>query len=142
MTGHIKVNRVLHAFCHKSAMNSITIIDDDKELLKLVKTFLEKRGFSVSVFTDWFKAVKSIRLYQPQLIILDVFLKNIDGFDVCNRIKANPFTRHIPVLMFSGFPRVEETAIYEFGARDFISKPFAINDFIAKINSILLPGRI
>ncbi len=118
-------------------MTSITVIDDDKELLKLVKSFLQKRNFKVSIFTDWFKAIRDIRICQPQLVILDVFLKNFDGFEVCKRIKANPFTRHIPVLMFSSFPKVADTAIYEYGAMDFISKPFSINDFIAKINGIL-----
>lgn len=120
-------------------MNSITVIDDDKELLKLVRSFLNKKGFSVSVFTDWFKAIKNIRLYQPQLVILDVFLKDFDGFEVCKRLKANPFTRHIPVLMYSGFPKVEDAAIYECGAREFISKPFSIDEFMSKINHIL-PG--
>ncbi len=120
-------------------MKNITVIDDDKELLKLVKSFLHKRGFKVSIFTDWFKAVREIRVYQPQLVILDVFLKNFDGFEVCKRLKANPFTRHIPVLMFSGFPKVEDAAIYECGARDFIAKPFSITDFVEKINGII-PG--
>ncbi|MEP7252407.1 MAG: response regulator [Ginsengibacter sp.] len=120
-------------------MNTITIIDDDKELLKLVRSFLNKKGFGVSVFTDWLTAIKNIRLYQPQLVILDVFLKNFDGFEVCKRLKANPFTRHIPVLMFSGFPKVADAAIYECGAREFISKPFSIDEFMSKINHIL-PG--
>lgn len=123
-------------------MQNITIIDDDKELLKLVKSFLLTRGFSVSIFTDTFKALRDIRVYQPQLVILAVFLKNFDGFEVCKRLKANPFTRHIPILMFSFFPKFANAAIYECGASDFITKPFAINEFILKINDILLPGKI
>ena len=120
-------------------MQKIVVIDDDQELLQLVRSFLSKRGFNVSIFSDWFKAIKNIRKYEPQLIILDVFLKNYDGLDVCSRLKSNPFTRHIPILMFSGFPKVADTAIYEFGANDFISKPFFIKDFIDKIYH-MLPG--
>lgn len=120
-------------------MQKIVVIDDDQELLQLVRSFLSKRGFNVSIFSDWFKAIKNIRKYEPQLIILDVFLKNYDGLDVCGRLKSNPFTRHIPILMFSGFPKVADTAIYEFGANDFISKPFFIKDFVDKIYN-MLPG--
>ena len=124
-------------FAKKVDMKRIVVIDSDKELLKSIKFFLLKRGFRVSIFTDWLKAMKNIRKYQPQLIILEVFLENFDGLEACNKIKANPFTRHIPVLIFSGFSKVADAAIYEYGANDFISKPFSINDFIEKIYNIL-----
>lgn len=118
-------------------MPRIFVIDDDKDLLQVVKSLLIKRGFNVSVYSDWESANGDIKKYEPQLILLDVFLSGVDGFEVCQQLKSNFATRHIPVLIFSAYPRVAETAIYEYGANDFISKPFEVNDLIRKVHSIL-----
>lgn len=118
-------------------MPRIFVIDDDKDLLSIVKSLLVKRGFNVSVYTDWEVANNDIKKYEPQLILLDVFLSGVDGFDVCQKLKSNYATRHIPVLIFSAYPRVAETAIYEYGANDFISKPFEVNELIRKVHAIL-----
>lgn len=118
-------------------MPRIFVIDDDKDLLKVVKSLLIKRGFTVSVYSDWETANNDIKKYEPQLILLDVFLSDVDGFEVCKKLKSDFTTRHIPVLIFSAYPRVAETAIYEFGANDFISKPFEVNELIRKVHAIL-----
>ncbi len=118
-------------------MPRIFVIDDDKDLLKVVKSLLLKRGFDVSTYSDWEIANMALRRYQPQLILLDVFLSGIDGLDVCQKLKASAATRHIPILIFSAYPRVAETAIYEYGADDFIAKPFELNDLIEKVHGIL-----
>ncbi len=118
-------------------MPRIFVIDDDKDLLKVVKSLLLKKGFDVSTFSDWEVANDNIKIYEPQLILLDVFLPGIDGLEVCQKLKSNPLTRHIPILIFSAYPRVAETAIYEFGADDFIAKPFEVSDLIQKVHVIL-----
>lgn len=118
-------------------MPRIFVIDDDKDLLKVVKSLLLKKGFDVSTYSDWEIANIALGKYEPQLILLDVFLSGIDGLDVCQKLKANGRTRHIPILIFSAYPRVAETAIYEYGADDFIAKPFELNDLIEKVHGIL-----
>ncbi len=118
-------------------MPRIFVIDDDRDLLSIVKSLLIKRGFNVSVYSDWELAYRDIKKYEPQLILLDVFLAGVDGFEVCRKLKSNYVTRHIPVLIFSAYPRVAETAIYEYGANDFISKPFEVGDLISKVHTIL-----
>lgn len=118
-------------------MPRIYVIDDDKDLLKVVKSLLIKRGFDVFTFSDWELANNSIKVHEPQLILLDVFLSGIDGLDVCQKLKASPYTRHIPVLVFSAFPRIAECAIHDYGADDFIAKPFEVGDLIKKIHSVL-----
>ncbi len=122
-------------------MPRIFVIDDDKDLLTIVKSLLIKRGFNVSVYSDWELANHDIKKYEPQLILLDVFLPGVDGFEVCQKLKSNYATRHIPVLIFSAYPRVAETAIYEYGANDFISKPFEVNELIGKVHAILSQAR-
>ncbi len=107
------------------------------DLLKVVKSLLIKRGFDVYTFTDWEVANKTIRIFEPQLILLDVFLSGIDGLDVCQKFKASPFSKHIPILLFSAFPRIAESAIHDYGADDFIAKPFEVGDLIKKVHSVL-----
>ena len=66
-----------------------------------------------------------------------VILNDIDGLDICRQLKSMPHTKHIPVLIFSSYPRIGETVIYEYGADDFIAKPFEINDLVEKLHSVL-----
>ncbi|MEO6135738.1 MAG: response regulator [Ginsengibacter sp.] len=118
-------------------MPRILIVDDDKDLLTIVKSFLTKKGFDVSIFSDWTLAFESLHKLIPQVILLDVFLSGVDGLEVCKRLKSTPYTRHIPVIIFSGYPRIAETAIYEYGANDFISKPFEVNELVSKIHKVI-----
>jgi DNA-binding response OmpR family regulator len=118
-------------------MSKILILDDDLDLLTVVKKLLHRRGFEVFAFSDWQKALEAVKSFKPNLILLDVFLTGIDGLDVCKKLKASYFTRNIPVIMFSSYPNIAETAIYEFGADDFIAKPFEVNDMVNKIRQIL-----
>jgi DNA-binding response OmpR family regulator len=118
-------------------MPRILIVDDDKDLLAVVKSLLHKKGFDVSVFADSDHITDAVKSCKPQLILLDVFLAGVDGLDVCKRLKASPYSRNIPIIIFSAYPRVAETAIYEFGANDFIAKPFEVNDLVRKIHKVL-----
>lgn len=118
-------------------MSKILILDDDLDLVTVVKTLLRKKGFEVFAFTDWQKAWEAVKSFKPNLILLDVFLSGIDGLDVCKKLKSSYFTRNIPIIMVSSYPNIAETAIYEFGADDFLAKPFEVNDMIKKIHHVL-----
>jgi DNA-binding response OmpR family regulator len=118
-------------------MPRILILDDDKDLLTVVKSLLFRKGFDVFAYSDWSKAWTAIKTYKPQLILLDVFMDGIDGVDVCKKLRASTLTRNIPIIMFSSYPDIAETAINEFGADDFIAKPFETSEIIKKIQNIL-----
>jgi len=118
-------------------MQRLLMIDDDQDLLLVTQSVLKKKGYDISAFSNWEKASDAIKKTNPQLIMLDVFLKENDGLDICNKLKSSPFTRHIPILVISGYPRIAETAIYEFGADEFIAKPFEIGELEQKIQAIL-----
>ena len=118
-------------------MPRILIVDDDKDLLTVVKSLLHKRGFDVSVYSDSENLAEAVKSFEPQLILLDVFLAGVDGLEVCKRLKSSPYSRHIPIIIFSAYPRVRESAIYEFGANDFIAKPFEVNELVKKIHKVL-----
>ena len=118
-------------------MPKLLLIDDDKDLLEVTQGLLKKRGYEVSIETNWEDALAKIETFKPQIILLDVFLNGVDGLEICKQIKSMPNTKDIPVLIFSAYPRVAESVIYEYGADDFIEKPFEVNDLIAKVHSIL-----
>ena len=121
-------------------MNKICVIDDDKNLLQVMKSVLHLQGFNVSIFRNWEIAYKIMKLFRPQLILLDVFLKGIDGLEVCQRLKSSPFTRDIPIILCSGYPQIAEKGIRDYGAADFIAKPFELEELINKMHSVLLKG--
>jgi len=118
-------------------MPRIYVIDDDKDLLTVVKSLLLKKGFDVSTFVDWRIAREAIKFFEPQLILLDVFLSGIDGLDICKQLKSKAETKDIPVIIFSGYPRIAEAVIYNYGADDFIAKPFEVNDLVSKLHAVL-----
>ena len=119
-------------------MNHISVIDDDRDLLKIVKSSLYKKGFDVSTYFNWEVASKAFKLFRPQLILLDVFLSDtMDGLDVCQKLKSSPYTRNIPLMLFSGFPKIAETAIRDYGADDFIAKPFDVANLLQKVKEQL-----
>ena len=118
-------------------MPKILLIDDDKDLLEVTQGLLKKRGYEVAINASWEDALTKIESFKPQIILLDVFLNGVDGLDICKQIKSMPQTKDIPVLIFSAYPRVAQRVIYEYGADDFIEKPFEVNDLIAKVHSVL-----
>jgi len=118
-------------------MPRILIVDDDKDLLEVTSALLTRKGFEVQVNSSWEDACSRIATYKPQLILLDVFLGGMDGLEICKQLKAANETKHIPILIFSAYPRIAEKVIYEYGADDFIAKPFEMQDLIEKVHSVL-----
>jgi DNA-binding response OmpR family regulator len=118
-------------------MPRILIVDDDKALLEVIQSLLIRKGFEVDAHANWEDADNAIDKFQPQLILLDVFLSGVDGLEICRKLKASLRTSSIPVIIFSGYPRVAETVIYEYGADDFITKPFEVDDLIDKIHHVI-----
>lgn len=127
----------MHAFCSYFSMTRVLMIDDDNDLLMVTKKLLKNKGFQIETYTGWTDAKDRIRSFDPNLVVLDVFLQNDDGLEICKKLRASPFTRHIPILIVSGFPKIAESAIFEFGADDFMAKPFKGNEMIAKMRRIL-----
>jgi DNA-binding response OmpR family regulator len=119
---------------------NLYVIDDDRDMLFSIKYFLNKNGFLVSNFFKWDTALEAMKKSKPQIILLDLFLNSkdgVDGFDVCQKLKASPFTKKIPILLFSGFPKIGKNAIADYGTVDFIEKPFKFKELLSKLYSIL-----
>ena len=117
-------------------MSKLLIVDDSAALLEIMKNILERNEYKVKTLTNAKDIYNEIRVFQPDLLILDIFLAGNDGREICRELRKNVETKHICILVFSASPKTLED--YEsYGADDFIEKPFNITNLVEKIKSVL-----
>ena len=103
----------------------ILIVEDEESLLELESILLTTKGYLVQGVTSGVAALEAIEEEMPDLVLLDVMLPKMDGFEVCSRIKQNRETRHIPVILLTAKKTPEDVARgQEVGADHYITKPF------------------
>lgn len=120
------------------AKEHILVVDDEEDILELVRYNLSKEGYRVTVVTSGEEALKSARSGQPDVILLDLMLPGVDGLEVCRLLKQDSKTQHIPVIMLSA--KGEEADIVtglELGAADYITKPFSPRILLARLRAAL-----
>ena len=117
-------------------MSKILVVDDDLDILVVMEILLSMKGFEVDVTAKWENTFDKIKSFNPDLILLDVLISGNDGRTLCKQLKSKSDTKHIPIIMFSAHPSAAAT-INEYGADDFIAKPFDVNDLLAKVNKQL-----
>lgn len=118
--------------------STILVIDDEPANLKLLFDYLQQAGFKVLVAPDAQAAFESISHLLPDLILLDIRLPDIDGFEVCRRLKADPATRDIPVLFITVMTDLaEKVKGFELGAADYITKPIWVEEVAARVRTHL-----
>jgi len=116
----------------------ILIVDDEEHIRKIVKFQLEKEGFEIVTAEDGVEALKAVDACQPDLVLLDLMMPNMDGYEVCKRLKSNYQTVHIPVIMVTAKAELENKLQgFEDGANDYITKPFAITELLVRIKNCL-----
>ena len=116
-------------------MNKLLIIDDDEDTSAMLFLLLRK-NYEVNVVTKSEDIFPKIKSFQPDIILLDVFLTGYDGRVICKQLKFHPDSKHIPVIMVSAHDDVSET-VEQYGANDFIQKPFDADSLLSKINNLL-----
>jgi two-component system alkaline phosphatase synthesis response regulator PhoP len=120
------------------ANERILIVDDEEDILELVRYNLDKNGYKVITATSGEQAIIEAGGKTPDLIILDLMLPDIDGLEVCRKLKSDVKTERIPIIMLSA--KGEETDIVtglELGADDYVTKPFSPKVLIARIRRLL-----
>lgn len=116
----------------------ILVVDDEKDIRELLTYNLQKNGYRVDSVENGELGLARARSAQPDLLLLDLMLPGIDGFDVCRRLKGDPTTAHIPILMLTA--RTEEIDIVaglELGADDYMTKPFSPRILLARVRALL-----
>ncbi len=119
-------------------MNPILVIEDEEDILNLVKYQFEQSGYSVATALNGTTGLEKAKTLHPALVILDLMLPDIDGKDLCRALKTNPLTQTIPILMLTAkTEELDRIVGFELGAEDYVTKPFSPRELVLRAKAIL-----
>ncbi|HZK21847.1 MAG TPA: response regulator transcription factor [Oscillospiraceae bacterium] len=117
------------------ANEKILVVDDDPNICELLRLYLEKEGFNVTIENDGFSALDTFPKLQPDLVLLDIMLPSLDGWQVCREIRKLSQT---PIIMLTAKGETFDKVLgLELGADDYITKPFDTKEVVARIKAVL-----
>ena len=121
-----------------ASSKKILIVEDERDILHLVKLYLEKEGFRVSTAVTGPDGLKAARTDRPDLLVLDLMLPDMDGLEVCKRLRTEPQTATLPIIMLTAKAEESDTIIgLELGADDYVTKPFSPKALVARVKALL-----
>ncbi|TAL08860.1 MAG: response regulator transcription factor [Nitrospirae bacterium] len=121
-----------------AAARKILIIEDERDILDLVRHYLEKEGFRARTAADGTAGLAAVRQEHPDLIVLDLMLPGLDGLELCKKIRADPATALTPVIMLTAKAEESDKIVgLELGADDYLTKPFSPKELVARIKALL-----
>jgi len=125
-----------------AAGKTILIVEDERDVVDLLSLNLRKAGgFNISTASDGAAGLNKARTEKPAFIILDLMLPKMPGLEVCKILKTDPATRHIPIMMLTAkAEEIDRIVGLEFGADDYVAKPFSPREVILRIKAILRRG--
>ncbi len=125
-----------------SAKHKILVVDDEPDAVELIEFNLKQAGYEVVTAADGAAALKQARTALPSLIILDIMLPEIDGFEVCRILRRDPATLHIPILMLTAkAAEIDRVLGLELGGDDYVTKPFSPRELVLRVKKILERGQ-
>ena len=120
------------------AHEKILVVDDNRNVCDLVAAKLKERGFEVVIAANGLEALELTRRDRPDLVLLDIMLPWLNGFEVARVLKADAATRHIPIVFLTVKDRIQDKILgFEIGADDYITKPFNWNELLARVGAVL-----
>ncbi len=116
----------------------ILIVEDERDILQLVRMYLEKEGFRALTASTGSEGLRLAKTEKPDLLILDLMLPEMDGLEVCKRLRSAPETAMLPIIMLTAKAEESDTVIgLELGADDYVTKPFSMRELLARIKAVL-----
>src|SRR5918911_3165336 len=113
----------------------VLVVDDDRNIVQLVRMYLEKDGYQVAVAYDGEEALDLARSFKPDLVVLDVMLPNVDGHEVCKRLR---WDSDVPIIMLTARTTEGDKLVgLDLGADDYVTKPFSPRELLARIRAVL-----
>lgn len=120
----------------ENSKKKILIVDDEKYILLVAKYNLKNAGYDVMIATNGEEAIRLALQEIPHIILLDLMMPSIDGFQVLKELKQDELTKNIPIIIMSARGGVEDkNKAFEFGANDYVLKPFSVQQLLDKVNS-------
>jgi len=120
----------------------ILIVEDDPDIAELVARYLDKAGFVTERAATGRDALTSIGARMPDLMVLDLMLPHVDGFEVCRAVRAHEVTAALPIIMLTARAEESERIVgLELGADDYLAKPFSPNELVARVRALLRRAR-
>src|SRR5579864_1451690 len=117
------------------AMTTVLVVDDEANLVDLVRGYLEREGFVVATASDGPTAVDTARAIQPDLVVLDLMLPGFDGLEVCRRLRQ--FTDAYVLMLTARAEEIDRIVGLEVGADDYLTKPFSPRELVARVKAML-----
>jgi len=119
-------------------MAKILVVDDDPGLREVLSFALTKAGFAVAVANDGIQALARVDAERPDLVVLDILMPELDGLEVCRRLRADPRKRALPILFLSSKDdEVDRIVGLEMGGDDYLAKPFSPRELVARVRALL-----
>jgi two-component system phosphate regulon response regulator PhoB len=116
----------------------VLVVDDEPDLLELVRFHLAQAGFEVEIARDGRQGLESIRRRRPDLVVLDWMLPDLSGTEVCRQVRSDPQLRDLPILLLTAkAEEVDRVVGFELGADDYVTKPFSPRELALRVQAIL-----
>ena len=121
----------------------IVIIEDESDILEVIAYNLKREGFEVFESRDGEDGLLEIEKHAPDLVILDLMLPTIDGIELCRKLKTDPVTREVPVIMVTAKGAESDIVLgLGVGADDYVTKPFSPKELVARVKAVLRRGKL
>ncbi len=116
----------------------IVIIEDEADIIGLVTHYLEKEGYRVTAVRDGAQGFRQLKTDRPDLLILDIMLPEMDGLEICRRVRADSATAALPIIMLTAKGEETDRVVgLEMGADDYLTKPFSPKELVARVKALL-----
>lgn len=121
-----------------AASKKILIVEDEQDILDLVQLYLKKEGYRTYTASTGLEGLRQAKAEQPDLVVLDLMLTEMDGLEVCKQIRADPRLSRTPIIMLTAKAEEADTVIgLELGADDYVTKPFSPKALVARVKALL-----
>ena len=122
-------------------LGRVLVVEDEPDVAEMIRYNLHKEGYEVRLSGNGGDALRQVKEARPDVVLLDLMVPQLNGWEVCRRLKQDPSTRAIPVIMVSGRAEEGDKVLgFEMGADDYVTKPFSPRELLARVRAVLRRG--